>query len=188
MNNHPPNNSLQLWTLGERATPSVDSSDLILTLAEVSIAYVGFAAIFGILSTRTSVWSPELRIMFRALIEVGIFSLYLSIIPHTLNTLGVVGHYLWMYSSVAALVGGVPMGAARMYLIRTRLDKVPSVGKLLLIPLMLVTIVLFLTNALVRQQPGPYVLGIVLALATGSGIFLSLIYRLFPIHRSTSDE
>lgn len=166
----------------------MESSDLILTLAEVSIAYVGFAAIFGILSTRTSVWSAELRVMFRALIEVGIFSLYLSIIPHTLNTFGVVEAHLWTYSSIAALAGGIPMGTARMYLIRTRLDKVPSVGKFLLIPLMVLTIALYLVNALVWQQPGPYVLGIVLALITGSGIFLSLIYRLFPIQKSTRDD
>jgi hypothetical protein len=159
----------------------VDSTDLILTLAEVSIAYVGFAAIFGILSTRTRAWSPELRFMFRALIEVGIFSLYLSIIPHTLSFFGVMGSYLWMYSSIAALVGGILMGTARIYLIRTRLDNVPSVGKFLLIPLTLVTLALFLVNTLLWQQPGPYVLGIVLALATASSIFLSLIYRLFPI-------
>ncbi len=119
--------------------------------------------------------------MFRALIEVGIFSLYLSIIPHTLSFFGVMGAYLWMCSSIAALVGGILMGAARMYVIRTRLDNVPSIGKFLLIPLMLLTIAVFLVNTLVWQQPGPYVLGIVLTLATSSSIFLSLIYRLFPI-------
>ena len=141
----------------------------------------GFAAIFGILSTRTSAWSPELRLMFRGLIEIGIFSLYLSIIPHTLSFFGVMGAYLWMYSSIAALVGGILMGTARLYLIRTRLDNVPSIGKFLLIPLTLVTIALFLFNTILWQQPGPYVLGIVLALVTASSIFLSLIYRLFPI-------
>ena len=164
------------------------SNDLILTLAEVSIAYVGFAAIFGVLSSRAEIWPPELRLLFRALIEVGLFSLFLSVCPYTLNALGIKEIDLWFYSSIGAVLAGVGMGVARLYLIRTRLPQVPVVGRYLLIPVMLITFLLFIVNAIVWREPGIYVLGIVLSLVGASAIFLALIYRLFPIPRRGNDD
>lgn len=166
----------------------MDSYDLILTLAEISIAYVGFAAIFGILSARINIWPSELRLMFRALIEVGLFSLFLSVCPHTLNALGIKDTDLWMFASIAAVLGGTVMASARLYLVRTRLSQVPLVGKFLLIPVMTTTLLLYLLNAIVWREPGIYILGIVLGLATASAIFLALIYRLFPIPKEGSDD
>ena len=52
--------------------------EVFYTLAEVAIAFVGFAAILGVLSARVEVWPAEVQVMFRALIEIGLIVLYSS--------------------------------------------------------------------------------------------------------------
>lgn len=57
----------------------------------------------------------------------------------------------------------------------------PAVGRFLLLPLFFTSIVVLLAHALVWQAPGPYIASIVLGLGAASAIFLTLIYKLFPI-------
>jgi hypothetical protein len=132
---------------------------------------------------RSEDWQPETRLMFRALIEVGMFSLLLSTIPHVLDAFGISGASLWRYASSVGLLSGLGLLSARIYLVRTRLQRMPAVGAFLLIPIATMSMALMLLNALTWRTPGPYMLAVMLALSSGSGIFLYLIYWLFPIIR-----
>ena len=161
----------------------MDPYDLILTLAEISIAYVGFAAVVGVLSTRTADWTPDLRLLFRALIEIGLFSLLLCTLPHVLAAFEMPGADLWTYASATALVGAASMAGIRIYQVRTRLGHIIAIGKFLLIPLNFASLILFALNATIWKAAGPYVVGIMILLVSASSIFLALIYNLFPVKK-----
>ncbi len=78
--------------------------DLLLTIAEVSIAYVGFASIVAVLSSsRPGGWEPEDRIIFRAMIEVGFLCVLMSFIPHTIASAGVPEEVVWPTASAIAV-------------------------------------------------------------------------------------
>ncbi len=75
----------------------MNPNDFLATLAEVSVAYVGFASIVAVIhSVRSDSWSPEDRIVFRALIEIGLGCVVLSLIPNALSSVGLGPSTIWV--------------------------------------------------------------------------------------------
>ena len=156
--------------------------DLLLTIAEVSIAYVGFASIVAVLSSsRPGGWEAEDRITFRAMIEVGFSVILLSFIPHTIALAGVPAEMVWPTASAIAVALMVSMTVRRVIQLRRHAGGVTRFGRVFALPITLFSIVLNAANVFVWQAPGPYVIGLVLGLVTASGMFLLLLYRSFPL-------
>lgn len=161
---------------------AMETPAILLTLAEVSIAYVGFAAIFGILSTRAEAWPSDVQLMFRALVEVGLAALFISVIPSGLALLQFEHAHLWLIASAIALASAVTISGWRIYLIRSRLVRFPREAPLLL-TMSTVNLALLTGNILIWRAAGPYVLALIVSLVGASSIFLAMIYRMFPILR-----
>ena len=161
--------------------PPCTTNELLLTLAELSIAYVGFAAVVGVISQRAAAWPLELRLMFRAMIEVGLFSVLICILPVALATTGLTDQALWFMSSIVALACGGALFSARVFLLRTRLPGVPAISRVLLIPVSLIAMLINVANILIWREAAPYVAGALLPMGSGAVIFLTMIYTLFPL-------
>ena len=157
---------------------------VLLTLAELSIAYVGFAAIVGALSSKSQEWDTGTKVLFRSMIDIGLVNVFLCLIPNFLFLLAMDGTALWTISSsiAAVLVSGVFI--ARMVQIRRTLGTPLRIGRLVLIPLIVVTISAYLTNAVVYAEAGLYVLATGVHILVCTVQFLAVIYTLFPIETS----
>jgi hypothetical protein len=61
--------------------------DVLLSIGEVAIAYVGFSSIVAVFSAeRRGGWLSEDRVIFRAMIELSLVSIFASFLPHALET------------------------------------------------------------------------------------------------------
>lgn len=160
----------------------METPEVLLTLAEVSIAYVGFAALFGILSSRAEEWPGEVQLMFRALIEVGLVLVFLSLAPVVLALCHIDAPDRWLFASLIAMVTLLGNIGWRIHQIRTRLGHFPREAPVA-IPMVVVNLVLYAGNAVIWREPGPYVIALVNGLAGASLIFLAMVYRMFPIVR-----
>ncbi len=156
--------------------------DLLLTLAEISIAYVGFSAIVGALSSSSKEWNSEIKLFLRSMIEVGLFSMSLSLLPEFFLVIGLEEQYIWMSASGVGLVIGGAMFANRMRQLRTAIGRPLPVGRFVLIPLGLIAMVIMILNVVIWQTPGPYVVATMLSLTSATVMFLALVYQLFPLN------
>ena len=155
--------------------------DLLLTIAEVSIAYVGFASIVAVLSSRAGGWEAQDRITFRAMVEVGFVLVLLSFIPHTLASAGVPEELVWPTASAIGVTVTASMSVRRVIQLRRHAGGVILFGRVFALPLSLFGIALNAVNVFVWQAVGPYVIALVLGLVIASGMFLLLLYRSFPL-------
>ena len=157
---------------------------VLLTLAEISIAYVGFAAIVGALSSKSQEWTAGTKILFRSMIDTGLVNVFLCLIPNFLYLFAIDGPMLWtIASSVAAtLVFGVFV--ARMLQIRRAVGAPLAIGRWLLIPLIIATLIAYVINTVIFGVAGLYVLATGVHILVSTVQFLAVIYTLFPIESS----
>jgi hypothetical protein len=164
----------------------METPEVLYTLTEVSIAYVGFAAVFGVLSSRAEIWPPEVQLMFRALIEVGLMVMFLCLVPIALELCRVDGSDRWLFASLGAVFAGIGLTIWRAYLVRFQLQRLPREGPVFIL-FTVANFGLLIGNVVLWRSPGPYVIAIVFSLAAASAIFLAMIFRMFPIS-AMSDE
>ena len=160
---------------------------VLLTMSELSIAYVGFAAIVGALSTRSEEWTIGTRILFRSMIDTGLVNVFLCLSPNVLNLLSFEGSDLWAISSVLALLIVLGAFVGRMIQIRRTVGAPLAVGRWLLIPLIVVAIATYLVNAIVWKTPGIYVFATSMNILVNTIQFLTVMWTLFPIQIERGD-
>jgi len=87
----------------------VQENDLLLTIAEVAVAFVGFSSLVSILGRRTSRDDPRLdAIRMRGLIESSLLVVAFSLTPPILNQYKMSAPALWRISGfLFAAAGGV---------------------------------------------------------------------------------
>ena len=158
----------------------METPEILYTLTEVAIAYVGFAAVFGVLSSRAEIWPAEVQLMFRALIEVGLLVMFLCLTPISLELLGFEDSDQWLFSSLIGIGLGVLITIWRAYLVRSKLIKFPREFPVLIL-FTILNFVILSCNVALWRSPGPYVLAVICSLAAASSIFLAMIFRMFPI-------
>ena len=93
----------------------MQNSEVLLTLADVSVAFAGFAGLAGVLRRHFAPadhWIAGAR--FRGLIENALIALAFSLLPFALERLGLTGNLLWRYASLMFGVGWLAAGVAAM--------------------------------------------------------------------------
>ncbi len=160
----------------------MNPDDLLIVLAEVSIAFVGFASIVAVLqANRTRPWSRQDRFMFRAMVESGIVSFFTCVFPHAIGSFDVQEATIWSGASAISLVLGIASTIRRLLQSRQSLDELPKVAGRFILPVVAILLILHICNALYWQAAGPYVVSVLLSILIVAGMFLFLVIRLFPI-------
>ncbi len=160
----------------------MNPDDLLIVLAEVSIAFVGFASIVAALqANRARPWSRLDRFMFRAMVEAGILSFFTCVFPHAIGSFDVQEATIWSGASAISLVLGTASTIRRIFQSRQSLDELPKFGRRFLLPVVAAMLILHISNALYLQAAGPYVVSVLLSILIVAGMFLFLVIRLFPL-------
>jgi hypothetical protein len=155
------------------------------TIAEVAVAYVGFASIVAVIqSARSEEWQAEDRLIFRAMIEVSFATLLWCFLPAAAAVLELGERATWMVASALALATGAALLTRRMILVRRHLAGMPRAGTWFFLPMSVLSWVVLLANLLVWKAAGPYLIAVLISLAVASAMFLSLLARFFPLSGS----
>lgn len=156
--------------------------EVLLTIGEVAIAYVGFASIVAVLSaSREGAWSVGDRIVFRAMIEVGFLTVLVSFLPRAVALTDLPEGGLWQVCSGINVLAGVAMVIRRVRQLQRHAGGVLPFGRAFALPLTGVHLLLNAVNVAVWHTAWPYVAAMVISLAVASGMFLFLLFRFFPL-------
>ena len=86
-------------------------SDVLLTVAELAVAFAGFASIVVLFQHRDpSRWPAAVPVRLRAMVESSLGTLYGALMPFPLHAIGLEGETLWATSSAAVIVALVVVG------------------------------------------------------------------------------
>ena len=141
----------------------MEHSDLLLTTAEVSIAFAGFASLVTFLGSRgTGHELPRDVARLRAMILMSLLALAFSLFPFLPHVLGASPQAVWRMSSVAFLIAGGAAAWFQFQYIRTvRVSRAGSV--FINAPLGLLVLALLALNSVLdlgKLSPGIYVFGL----------------------------
>lgn len=160
----------------------MNPDDLLIVLAEISIAFVGFASIVAVLqANRDHPWSRQDRFVFRAMVESGIVSFFTCVFPHAIGSFDVREATIWSGASSICLLLVIASTTRRLLQSRRSLGQLPKFATQFVLPVVAAMSALHIGNALYWQAAGPYVVSVVLSILIVSGMFLFLVIRLFPI-------
>jgi len=170
----------------------MDWAEVLLTIAEVSIAFAGFASIVAVLGRREGGgWSIEDVDRFWVMIEYSFAALFFSVVPFALHHSGVKDPALW--ASGSALMAAFLLGYAVMVtrrLIRHRLagsvrSHWASIGAMYAVCGGLTVVqTLNAVSDLFEEPFGIYLIGILWLLAAAGFMFIRLLSVIRP-DRST---
>jgi hypothetical protein len=153
----------------------LEHSDLLLTIAEVSIAFAGFASLVTLLGRRGAEHELPLDVArLRGMILTSLLALAFSLFPFLPHMLGASPQAVWRISSVAFLIAGGSAGWLQFRYIRkvgtSRFGSVFING-----PLALLVLALLALNSaldLGKLSPGIYVFGLFSLLFISGSLFL----------------
>ncbi len=139
-----------------------------LTLAEVSIAFAGFASIAVLFRRRAAGrWAPEDALRFQIMIISSLSALFFSLFPLALGAYSISESAVWAWSSgllllafAAAVGGGLPRFAKLVREARANLAL--AVISLVLIVGAVVLQALNVLSIGFSREPAPYLTGVVL--------------------------
>ena len=153
----------------------MEHSDLLLTTAEISIAFAGFASLVTLLGRR----SPEHRLpldvtRLRGMILTSLLALAFSLFPFLPHMLGASPQAVWRISSgVFLIAGGALVWLQLQYIGKVGIGRFGSV--FVNAPLALLMLVLLAVNSILdlgKFSPAIYVLSLFSALFVSGSLFL----------------
>jgi hypothetical protein len=153
------------------------AEDLLLTLAEIAVALVGFSALVALFQgTRDRALDDGKRFRVRMLIESGLQGALFAVLPHTLVAFGVSEASVWRPASgLLALAGAfIPIVNVRRA-VALKLAFIPS--DLILIVVGAAVEVALVLNFLAigfSGTAGPYVLAVIWTLVVAAYFFLMI--------------
>jgi len=96
-----------------------DHTDLLLTMAEVSVAFAGFASITVLFRGRSAgEWTTPDRLRYGAMLRGSLCACLFSLFPVVLVQAGVSESWTWSLTSVCLLVYGIAMSRVFVFLFR----------------------------------------------------------------------
>lgn len=162
-------------------------SDVLLTIAEVAVAFAGFASLVSILGRGTSVDDPRvLSLRMRAMLLTSLLVVAFALFPLILGGYGVPGRTDWIVSSGALLAATLGYYAWLRDAIRAlgRAGLRPSpFERRVIIPTLLLTQIavasLLLVNAALAV-PAIYLTALALLLSQSAMAFCMIVFSFLP--------
>lgn len=168
-------------------TPRLNETDTLLTVAEVAVAFAGFASLVSILGRGTSDADPRvLSLRMRAMLISSLLVVGFSLVPVILHSYGAgpsmswrassglllvtsLGYYWWLQNAIFTLGrwGLTPSRFQRRVIIPT-----------LLLTLLIVTV--FLLGNLVLAMPAIYLTTLALLLFQSGFAFCLIVFSFLP--------
>jgi hypothetical protein len=155
----------------------MDQSDVLLTLAEVSVAFAGFAGVVAVFGRRDpSTWSYANRNRFRLLIEMSLCAVFFCILPFCLSALHLPAQMVWRLAS--AFVATYLLVAVLVYMIGLRAVASSDRAEIsrsvtaLFFALDILAIAVNLYNVATLGEVGPFLLAL-LILVTKTGFLFA---------------
>ena len=170
---------------------TLQNADLLLTIAEVAVAFTGFASLVSVLSSPSIQEHPLVQsIRFRAMVTMSLIVVAFSLVPFVPLRLGVSAAVSWRISSalflLAALVG-VINGARHVAIARATVGRVKG-GNMRLVAIFggaAIAILLLGANTLgftAVVAPGIYAAALLLFLFGSGAAFAALLFsHIYPI-------
>jgi hypothetical protein len=157
------------------------TSDYLYTVAEVSVAFIGFAAIVLAIRERTRGERSEfIRAANRLLVERGLAALFFSLAPMLLEHLGIVGSTAWRLCSSALAVFFVYtlVVSLRLHLTVGTANAISDLNYWIRFALAAVVLVLQVLQALglgLTPGPGWYLVGLTWLLVQAAMVFTAAL-------------
>jgi hypothetical protein len=173
----------------------VNESNTLLTLAEVSVAFAGFASLVGILGHATSAADPRvLSLRMRAMLLASLLVVAFSLIPVIVSGYGAAPHLAWTASTLLLL--GATLGYGRW--LQLAIIALGRAGlttnrfqRRVIVPTLMLTLVaaalLLLVNVLVAM-PAIYLTALALLLFQSGFAFCLIVFSFLPQIESDLDE
>jgi len=165
----------------------VPESDVLLTVAEVAVAFAGFASLVSILGRGTSADDPRvLSVRMRAMLLTSLLVVGFSLIPVILSGYGVRPRLAWTASSLLLLTATLTYywWLQRAILTLGRAGLTPSrFQRRVIIPTLLLTLLavsLLLLANLVRAMPAVYLTALALLLFQSGFAFCLIVFSFLP--------
>ena len=171
-------------------------SDILLTIAEVAVAFAGFSSLVGILGQRSSLDDPRvLGVRMRTMLLSSLIVVGFALLPLVMVRYGATAEVVWRSSSVAFSAVGVAFFAwvllslralGRAALTRTR------VQRLIILPFVFLTLTSFVVLVLVNvilARPAIYLTALLLMLLQSGHTFCHIVFSFLPrVGADTDDE
>lgn len=162
-------------------------SDILLTVAEVAVAFAGFASLVSILGRGTSADDPRvLSFRMRAMLLTSLLVVGFSLIPVILDSYGARPNLAWTASSILLLLATLVYTRWLQQAIATlgRAGLTPSrLQRRIIIPTLLITLVvvsaLLLANSVVAL-PAIYLTALALLLFQSGFAFTLIVFSFLP--------
>lgn len=164
-------------------------SDVLLTIAEVAVAFAGFASLVGILGQQDSVDPPlVLGFRMRGMLLTSLVVVGFSLVPIVLGEYGLTARLVWVLASLALLV-------VSLWYVRWLLNAVQEIGRARIRPnrlqrrvilptllLSLIAVALLLAANLLLASPALYLTALGLLLFQSGFAFSLIVFSFLPRH------
>jgi hypothetical protein len=168
----------------------VQGADVLLTIAEVAVAFAGFASVVVLFQHRDPHrWPPAVVVRLRTMIEGSLVTLFSALLPCVLHQLGLADDPLWAASSLVLALAYVAFGAvvwqrSRAPLASGQLSRGFSATVGAISTLVLAALLLNAAGVVFLRASGAYLVGVTWTLVFASLMFLRVV--IFPIGTSRS--
>lgn len=173
----------------------MSEAEILLTVAEVAVAFAGFASLVGILGRGTSAADPRvLGLRMRAMLLSSLLVVGFSLVPVILSGYGARPHLAWVASSILLLVTTLGyfgwlqqeiLALGRAGLTPTRFQRRVIIPTLLLT---LIIVSLLLVANVVIAMPAVYLTALALLLFQSGFAFTLIVFSFLPRVGDTPDE
>jgi len=158
----------------------VQGADVLLTIAELAVAFAGFASVVVLFQHRDpGHWPAAVGIRLRTMIESSLVTLFAALLPFVLHHLGLAGPSLWTICSLALAIGTTAFALriwrrSREVVASGGLSGAFSAAMGALTACVVVVLVLSAADVGPARGFGPYLLGVTWSLVFASLMFLRM--------------
>jgi hypothetical protein len=164
----------------------MDHEDILLTLAEVSVALAGFSGVVAVFGRRDpGTWSFADRFRFFALVHTSLSSLLLCILPFGLLAFNIPEEAVWraLSSLLVLYLIVVAVLSTRRLLAAAASERGEFTAIVMPVGLAIgaATLALNIYNVAVGAAFGPFLLGLIFLLVTSSFLFARMLVSAFGV-------
>lgn len=170
----------------------MQGADVLLTIAEVAVAFAGFASIVVLFQHRDPAkWPQAVVVRLRTMIEGSLAALFSALFPFVLHHLGLPAKPLWALSSLVLAAGyvaftGLVWRRSRGPIARRELSRSFSASVGAISVFVFVMLVLNAADIVFHRGFGVYLVGVSWTLVFASLMFLRVV--VFPTGSSDSGQ